>query len=391
MKVSRYICSVLFFLLPLSASAQADSLAHSIGVNIRPAYVIPTHGFYKGYNINNCPLKTAVSAHFNYTFSFLPETRQGQMYPGAYQGAGVAVQTFYSHKTIGTPLYIYLFQGSPIIKLSDRITLDYEWNLGLSGGWKPIDDLLMGSSFNIYINVGLFLRWRLNDKWDIQAGPEYTHFSNGDTAFPNSGANTVNFRLGIQRYFNHTTRALEKPEIFEFKTLKTPIAERLTYDLTIYGAWRADRMTLGGKLYIIDKAFPLGGIQFNPLYHFNHSLSIGPALDIIYDSSANLIASVDTRDKLTYSYPSFLRQTAAGISVRGEVTMPIFAVNIGLGYNLTGSDSDLRGLYGIFALKAFLTDSLFLNVGYRLGTVLYAHNLMFGIGWRFYKNKAVTN
>jgi hypothetical protein len=72
--------------------------------------------------------------------------------------------------------------------------------------------------------------------------------------------------------------------------------------------------------------------------------------------------------------------------------MPIFAVNVGAGYNFTMGSSDLRGLYGIFVLKAFLTDSIYLNIGYRLSTVLYSHNLMFGLGWRIYNGKrAITH
>ena len=120
-----------------------------------------------------------------------------------------------------------------------------------------------------------------------------------------------------------------------------------------------------------------------PLYHFNKHLSAGASLDLMYDRSANLIASIDDSRHFSYSYPSMFQQCAAGLSLRGELRMPVFSVNIGAGYNFTGAGSDLRGLYGIFALKTFLTDSLFLNVGYRLGTVLYAHNLMFGLGWRF--------
>lgn len=71
-----------------------------------------------------------------------------------------------------------------------------------------------------------------------------------------------------------------------------------------------------------------------------------------------------------------------GLSLRGEIKMPIFAVNIGMGYNFSYTGSELTGLYGVFALKAFLTDSIFLNIGYRLSSVQYAHNLMFGLGWR---------
>ena len=65
--------------------------------------------------------------------------------------------------------------------------------------------------------------------------------------------------------------------------------------------------------------------------------------------------------------------------------MPIFSVNVGGGYNVLQSGPDLRGFYGIFSLKAFLTEKLYLNVTYRLGQTSYAHNMMFGVGWRFRK------
>lgn len=334
---------------------------------------MPTHGFYNGYNSMGKALRFSESTHINYAFEISPES---------YQGIGVGVQSFFAHDLIGTPVSVYLFQGAPVLALNGKFSLDYEWNFGLSGGWKGDQDL-MGSSCNVYINVGLFARWRMSQAWDLIVGPEYTHYSNGDTSFPNSGANTVNFRLGFRGYINRPEDYKCDPKIFSFEKSHLSFAQHLTYDITAFGAWRSDRMLVDGHLHIIDKAFPIAGIQFNPLYHFNKHLSAGASLDLIYDSSANLIASVDENKQLSYSYPSFMRQCAAGLSVRGELKMPVFAVNIGAGYNFAGAGSDIRGLYGVFALKTFLTDSLFLNVGYRLGTVLYAHNLMFGLGWRF--------
>jgi hypothetical protein len=66
--------------------------------------------------------------------------------------------------------------------------------------------------------------------------------------------------------------------------------------------------------------------------------------------------------------------------------MPVFAVNIGIGYNFTYDSKDLEGLYYAFALKAFLNEHIFLNMTYRLGSVNYAHNLMFGLGFRLAGN-----
>ena len=148
-------------------------------------------------------------------------------------------------------------------------------------------------------------------------------------------------------------------------------------------------MLIGNRLKLINDAFLVAGLQFNPLYHLNQSLSFGPFLDIIYDRSANLIPQVDEEDNFSYSYPSFIKQCAAGLSLRGELRMPIFAINVGAGYNFSYRGSDLRGIYGSFILKAFVSKSMFVNIGYRLSSVLYSHNLMFGLGWRIsHKNKA---
>ena len=387
MKKNAYIAALCLMFGCILASARDNALEHAVGVNVRPSYIVPTHGFYNGYNPLGRPLRVGGSAHLNYSFSFSPESVLGSMYPGAYQGAGIGVQTFLAHDALGTPVSVYLFQGAPVARLCDRLTLDYEWNLGLSAGWKPNDYLLTGSRLNIYINVGMFLRWRLNDFWDVQIGPEYTHYSNGDTTFPNGGANTVNFRVGTRMCFGRNSQADICPLLFVRDDQDESFADKVTYDLTAFGAWRADRMIIGLDLHMINKPFLISGIQLNPLYHLNQSLSFGPSIDFIYDRSANLNTTVNEEKIISYSYPSFIEQVAVGASVRGELRMQIFAVNIGAGYNFSYAGSDLTGLYGIFMLKAFVNEQLYLNVGYRLSTVLYSHNLMFGVGWRFRRNK----
>lgn len=360
--------------------AGSDSFQHSVGINIRPSYTMPTHGFYNGWNPIGKPLRAGGSAHLDYSFSYPASSLNGRMYPGAYQGIGLGVQSLSSHKYIGTPVLVYLFQGAPLARIDERLTFGYEWNFGLSAGWKVNEYLLTASSINLYVNVGLLFTWNINPRWNLVFGPEYTHYSNGDTKFPNAGANTVNFRMGVRRIFNRESPAAEELTIFN---IKQDFEQDVTYDLTAFGAWRADRTSVNGKLHITNNPFLVAGLQFNPLYHFNHYFSSGLALDLLYDRSANLQASLDEEGVLSYHNPGFLNQCAAGLSLRGELKMPIFAVNIGIGYNLCNKGSELSGIYGLFALKAFITDSLFLNAGYRLGKTMYAHNLMLGIGWRF--------
>lgn len=334
---------------------------------------MPTHGFYNGWNSSGNPIRKGATADLQ--LGFIAKDR------AAYQGLGLAAHTFFADDLIGTPATLYLFQGAPLLSLTESLALGYEWNLGLSYGWKD-NGVAIVSPYNIYINVAALFTWRMDSYWDMTFGPEYTHFSNGDTKFPNGGANTINFRVGVKRRFQTTQTILTEP-IFAVDPEQRRFAERLSYDLTILGGWRADRTIDQGRLHIFNKAFPTAALNFNPLYSFNDYFSAGPSLDLMYDRSADLIVS---QEGSVWEYPLFLQQTSVGLSARAELKMPIFAVNIGIGYSLPLTDhtrfSDLKALYGIFSLKAFMTERLFLNVTYRLSSVLYSHNLLFGVGCR---------
>lgn len=351
---------------------------------LRPTYNMPTNGFYNGYNSTGKVISSCSSLHLKYSFTLSPESRTGKLYPTSYQGIGIGVYTFFSHYETGTPLAIYLFQGSRLFDLTPSISLDYEWNLGLSAGWKRNE--VVGSGINILINVGIPFSWHFNDNWDFHITPDYTHFSNGDTTFPNGGANTFGVRFGASRNFGTPgVKAPGRTLIEKEKKLSERSAkDRITHDITVYGGWRADRILLGYSLNIINEHFPLGGLTYNPLYRFNRFFSAGASLDAMFDRSADIIPTVseDGKSLEGYTLPESWRQTAIGLSVRGEVTMPFFSINIGAGYGLAGFSKDLKGFYTLYNLKCSVAENIYLNIGYRLSSLQYTHNLMLGFGIR---------
>lgn len=370
----------LMILCSTAANAMEHNVTHRVTAEVRPVLNMPTHGFYRGYNDMGKAVPYAASVHLKYSFSLSPESKLGQLYPTAYQGVGVAMHSFFNHDLTGTPIIMYLFQGSRIADLGRKLSLDYEWNLGASYGWKVNE--VVGSRWNIYINVGLPFTWHASTMCDLSFGPEYTHFSNGDTTFPNGGANTFGLRLGVTwkgQGANNRKHMTEKapgrlliqgePEL-----QKQRAAERMSYDLFIYGAWRADRYIHEHKLQIINEHYAVAGLTFNPLYRLNRYFCIGPGLDIMLDRSTDL-------NKETATLP-LSHQTALGLSAKAELTMAYFSINLGAGYNVLTRTNDLKGFYTTYNLKAFVSHKLFLTMGYRLGTVNYAHNLMFGVGVR---------
>ena len=359
-------------------AAEPDStrqkLIHRVGIDLFPGYVLPTHDFFKGTNRQGEPVNTTMSAHLKWAFQFAPDSYFGRNYPYASQGIGVAYNTFFNGKEVGTPVALYVFQNARIASLTERLSLDYEWNFGASFGWKPYDEFtndynnIVGSKTNAYINLGLMLNYRLTPDWSLTLGAGFTHFSNGNTSYPNAGVNTVGGR----------------PD---------PFTRHISYDLVLYGAVRKRAYipsdpSLG---VLLPGHFGVLGLNFNPMYNVSRYFRAGLSLDAQYDESANLSGHVvnpgASADDLKFYRPPFREQFAVGLSVRAEIVMPIFAINIGVGRNIICKGKDTDHFYQILALKTHLTKNLFLHVGYQLYKFKDPNNLMLGIGYRFHSKR----
>ena len=63
---------------------------------------------------------------------------------------------------------------------------------------------------NAYINAGIYLNWAFSRYFDLIIGGDFTHFSNGNTKFPNAGVNTTGAKIGLVYNFNRTEEELTK-------------------------------------------------------------------------------------------------------------------------------------------------------------------------------------
>lgn len=385
---------IALFLLPIMpgrASAQETKPIHQIGFDLRPYYLTPTSGFFKGDGFDQEPQRKALSAHLKYAFRFSKDSRLGQMYPHAYQGIGLSYNTFFNASEIGNPVALYAFQGSRIARLSPKLTLDYEWNFGASFGWKkynsesnPRNDVV-GSKINAYINLGFLLNYRLNPQWHLTAGVDFTHYSNGNTNYPNSGVNPVGGRIGVVRTFGNG----EEGESHR-KTTGSNLLPRFNYDVVLYGATRKKGYFNETETSLIPGSFGVIGLNISPMYNFNKYFRAGVSLDAQYDESANITPHrvPGTYDEnMKFYRPPFREQFAVGLSLRGELVMPIFSVNVGIGRNVICQGEDTEVFYQILALKASITRHVFLHMGYQLSKFKDPNNLMLGMGYRFFSGK----
>lgn len=402
MKTSIISLYLLTFYLHISNVFGQDSLSivkepsfnnknnvykHHVGIEFRPSFVLPSSPFYQGYDNNDLKVKNSFSGHLKYIFTLPSETLGHQVFPNTHQGLGLAYFDFGHTQEYGKPIATYLFQNAEITHFNKSLSLAYEWNFGLSTGWRPYDpernprNLVVGSRENAYINLGLFFKWRFLERWLFTSGIDLTHFSNGNTEYPNAGVNTVGARVGV--IYDVYSDANEPDKQRLDKTV-APFPRHISYDVVVFGSWRRKGVYSFGSQIASPHKYPVIGGYFATMYNLGYRFRTGVSADVIYDGSAN----VYTKDYIIgtpqqFFQPAWNRQVALGLSARGEYVMPIFTIGVGLGTNVLHAGGDLRGSYQSFVLKIGTSKNSFLHIGYNLKDFHDPNYLMLGIGYRF--------
>lgn len=425
--LSVLLCCVSFWV----AEAHVDSAAvvHRVGLDYRPAVPTRHHDFLRGGDGASKPLTASASVHLQYAFQFPEGSRLREMMPTAYQGIGYAGYTFLSPEDFGAPGALYVLQGAQIAQLAPNLSLDYEWNFGVSAGWHQ--NLVVSTKVNAYINLGLMVSWRPAMNWRLFAGLDMTHFSNGDTTLPNVGMNTIGVRLGVLREFQTgvpakvaalPSRFLSLPDwglcgdlgrysdtglgraahegvgqvsggtfwgsvMTSVKPWLTKVWNRSVIDVILCGNTNAETLDYNDREYKLDGKFAVVALHVNPLYRVTRNILVGPSFDVQYNEGVNLVYNVagvnPVTDVIKFHRPPLAQQLAAGVSLRAELQAPIFAVNIGVGHNVIYKGPELGGFYYLAALKTFVAHDVFLHVGLKIASTESSNNLLLGLGYRF--------
>ena len=394
MQIKMLALAVSLLASGLNASADtipiesANVINWHIGADVEAGYVPATNGFLRGINDDGRKIDSRISGDIRAGFSFGSDSRQGMLYPGAYQGIGIGVSSFRASSLLGNPVSAYVYQGAPIVRFSRRAWLGYEWQFGAAFGWKHDGDnsldenCVVSTAVTARMGIALKMHYSLTDRWQMIFGICATHFSNGNTSLPNAGVNSIGTSVGIAYAINDPTNVVTtSSEIVDEADSRCWL-----YDIMVFGAWRKRfinvREPVGALL--VPGRFGVVGARFSPLYKLNRMFAVGPALDLQWDEGAGLApywieGSYD--EYIKFNRPPFDRQISVGVSAAAELTMPIFSVNVGLGFNLINPKGEKR-FYQSLTLKTFLTRRFYLNVGYRLGSFSQPQNLMLGVGMR---------
>lgn len=392
--------AVLLFMLTASLSLHAkesirDSLKiagkhkyiHAVSVRINSGGIITSKPFLRGENAAGKPVNANFSAHIRYNSQFKAGTWTDKVFGGPYQGVGLSYNTFFNSKELGNPVALYIFQGARIARITQRLSLNYEWNLGISAGWKPYDyyknryNDLIGSKLNAYINVGANFTYAANKDMDIQAGISVTHYSNGNTRTPNRGLNMVSGDIGVRYNFGRKSGSYKKSA--DPRVVKFP--KHMEHALLFFGSWRRTSLdpSYTGNIqdpYIKDK-FAVIGVSYSPMYALGYKFRLGPSLDIHYDQGAG-VTFEEHAGRIMLIRPAFSKQLFVGLAAKADFVMPYFTVSASLGYDVVHHETNYKAFYQIFALKINATKDIFINVGYRLSSFKNPNFLMLGFGFR---------
>ena len=283
---------LLMIILFLSNNICAqDAYIHRLGIEGRAGYIFPTSSFLRGENDMRKIMRSACSAHLKYSFRLPPGTAADRVYGSSYQGIGLGYFDFGNRREMGTPVALYAFQGARIAGITPRLSLNYEWGFGASFGWKPYDYLsnpnntVMGSKVNAYLSAGIHLNWILSPRFDLNIGATAVHFSNGNTRYPNTGLNTIDFKIGVAYNFNRDIDKILQP----LQQIPVPAFPRhVSYDLMLFGSWRRKAVDVPGGQVPAPGKYGVAGFCFAPMYNFGYKFRAGVSLDGVYDASANI-------------------------------------------------------------------------------------------------------
>ncbi|MDE6134614.1 MAG: acyloxyacyl hydrolase, partial [Muribaculaceae bacterium] len=279
-KLLFFFLILALFVQDLSAENPWEHMLWRVRADGSIGWVPGTNDYLKGFNESERRIASSWSAAAGIDFSFNPVSDYGRMYRGLYQGLGTSIAGFTPGGLLGTPVGIYVYQGAPVLSFGKGWSIDYEWQFGAACGWRVAGNDVyfnnaVSTSVTAHMAVGFKIAYSVSPRWQLSAGIRGTHYSNGNTHWPNRGVNTVGASVGVSYLLSGRTSAAEAES-----TLPTVADDcRWMFDIVAYGAWRKRGLVLNDNPVLVPGKFMIAGLQFAPLRRFSHWFAAGPALD----------------------------------------------------------------------------------------------------------------
>jgi hypothetical protein len=308
-----------------------------------------------------------------------------------YGGIGIYTAKFFDRKGLGAPVSLFLFHGGDWKRFGSNWSLMYEFNLGMSFNWKPYDvfdnpdNIAIGAALNVHVGANVYIKRKLNNRWNLHMGLGTAHFSNGAQRLPNKGINLLYPFAELTCNFNPEAVDYSRRAVFT----PPPLEKRIDHDLLFTVTSRQIRVdTTGTGLPqdVFNRNFSVFGLSYATMFVNSHTYKWGPGIEMVYDESSavKVWRQIHPQDGHYYDRVKpgpVHKRFSAGISLRGEMTFRRFSFFANMGYNLLhGNTYDYR-VYQIIGAKVYLNNHLFGVFGIRAGKFSKAQYLYWSIGY----------
>lgn len=398
-KITLLLLAVLCMFQLLHAG-ESDSLMSSrprfFSLSLSEGLVIPNNHIFPGEAYKS-PSVSAVSLKYAWAAKGGSDFRK--KYGDPYLGFGAYLPRFEHHNYIGSPFSFYLLQGGRLKQFSQTLSLHYEINLGVSFNWNHYNRveypnyISIGSKANIHLGGNAYLKWKLSNTFDMNAGLSLTHFSNGAQRVPNYGMNVMAAYVEMVYHIQRAKDIQEKmtSSSSDSRTQKKAISHDLMWMAT-QRTIKIDPEGTGMLTKYPEHRFFVTGLSYGVLFPLSGKIKLGPSLEAAYDKSVNAVFSGGV-DQATEAYTEHVtsgkssNRFSAGVSLKGELEMPGYSIYANIGYNVLHEDKRDSRIYFIYGLKAYVYRNLFGTFAVRTNKFTQSRYLYVGIGYTFKQYK----
>jgi len=271
LRTSILILSLFF--LHVEASAQKKSPWDNVSVSAHYHYgaILPEYSSF-----------TYLTEDYTQSFDIqIEKSTRGktfwqELYAYPSFGLSFYATTLGNDKIHGREFALFPYFKFPLIS-SERFSFSSIFGLGLgyvTKKYDPVDNpynVVIGSMFNIHFQSNFMARYRISDKWSLDLGLAFAHFSNGNSAEPNIGINNLSLSSGLSYLIGKETKKAQFEIAHPDKSL--------FFEVGIAPGKKSTRALQSTNHF----AMSISGDLWKPL---THAVSIGLGPDLFYDTSA---------------------------------------------------------------------------------------------------------
>ena len=393
----RVYLLLIFVYLFMTVSAE-DSIKTGfpkfVSFQIAEGIVMPTS------RISNRETKTpnVAALTLKYGFGAKGNRWENHYYGMPYGGIGVYKPFYSMSKEMGRPFSVFLFQGAKVREYRSGISLHYEINLGAAFNWNHYDVLndpmfeALGSSVNAHLGGNLYFSKPLSTFLDLHWGIDVLHFSNGAQRTPNYGINSISaivelvYKINADKYQTKAKDVYCAPPVFE---------KRMAHDLSFFITTRTvslDTVDTNLRSKYPERRFRVVGLNYAYMWHNVRRFMWGPSIELLYDEGNGVVVDGNISER-TGLYEEMVHlckmsdRFSVGLSLKGELAMPGYAVFANLGYNVLHNNKEEERLYQIYGVKVYFTEGLSSSFAVKSNRLTHSKYLYLSVGYTFYKNR----